>query len=219
MDMSGKTAIVTGGSGYIGSQICSTLTELGAKVISISRGISNSFSETEHSNIIKLKYDLSTKDGVDRCLNEIKNQTREIDLLVNNFYTFPKKFNILDQEWVDIETTLNASIISPLYLTKLILQIMIDNETKGNIINIASMYGKIAPDFNIYDDQNMQNNIGVGIEYCIAKAGLIASTKYIASYFGDKGIRCNSISPGPFSKPGTFNDKGWFKKNIEKRPC
>lgn len=213
-DLSGSTAIVTGGSGYLGSQISSALLELGATVIAVSRGKSQTYAQEldDDENFISLQHDLSSKEGVDGLLEATSSY--QVGILVNNFYTFPKTFNLLDQDWLDYEQTLNSGIISPLYLSKEILKRMIDSQRGGSIVNIASMYGKVGPDFSIYGDTDMKQKIGVGIEYGAAKAALIQATKYIASFAGKYGIRCNSISPGPFSKPGTFENREFFEKNL-----
>jgi len=219
MNCKGKTAFVTGGSGYLGSQICSALLELGAKVISVSRGNGPSYIEKleEDDKLILLKHDLSSQEGVNGCLKEVTSLSDEINILVNNFYTFPKAFNYLNQDWLDYETTFSTGLISPLYLTKKILKMMIEIGKGGSIINIASMYGKVSPDFSIYGNPEINSEIGVGIEYCASKAALIQIAKYIAAVGGEYGIRCNSISPGPFPKPGTFKNKKWFEKNLNRK--
>lgn len=219
MNLDGKTALVTGGLGYLGSQICDSLVELGSKVISVSRGNSQSFSNKLDASkeFVSLKYDLSSKRGVDCCLREVLSLTDRLDILINNFYTFPKVFHLFQQDWSDYERTFSTGLISPLYLTKEVLGMMVDGNIAGSIINIASMYGKVSPDVSIYGDPEMVGKLGVGIEYCASKAGLIQITKYIASIGGRHGIRCNSISPGPFSKPGTFKDMEWFEKNLKRK--
>lgn len=62
----------------------------------------------------------------------------------------------------------------------------------GNIVNIASIYGVVAPKFDIYDETEMTSPV----EYAVIKAGLIHLTKYMAKYLKGKNIRINTISPG-----------------------
>ena len=62
----------------------------------------------------------------------------------------------------------------------------------GSIINMASIYGVVAPDFSIYEGTEMT----MPVAYASIKAGIIAMTKYIATYFGADNIRANTISPG-----------------------
>ena len=78
--------------------------------------------------------------------------------------------------------------------------------SKGScVINVASMYGIVAPDFRAYDNAKEYTSPP---HYGIAKAGLIQLTRYCASYFGNEGIRVNSVSPGPFP-----NDE--IQKNVK----
>ena len=62
----------------------------------------------------------------------------------------------------------------------------------GNIINIASIYGVVAPKFEIYENTKMSS----AVEYAAIKAGLIHLTKYMAKYFKGLNIRVNALSPG-----------------------
>ena len=211
MDLNGKTALVTGGPGYLGSVMCSALIELGAKTVAVSRGKSPTYLDklNDNNNFQLIKKDLSQKKGVDEFIEEVYSQYDCIDILINNSNTWPTIVNYLDQDWHDFEGTVNASIISQLYLTKFIFSDM-KKKKSGNIINIASMYGKVSPDFRIYKEPGMGN----AIEYGIAKAGMIQFTKYLASLGGKYNIRCNSISPGPFPRPGSFDGKEWFESAL-----
>ena len=82
-------------------------------------------------------------------------------------------------------------------------------QESGSIINMASIYGVVAPDFSIYDKTNMTMPAG----YAAIKGGLLNLTRYIASYFGSQNIRVNSVSPG-----GIFDNQNTnFVKNYEKK--
>lgn len=79
---------------------------------------------------------------------------------------------------------------------------------KGNIINISSDLGIIAPDQRIYEDSNFIKPV----TYSVVKHGIIGLTKYTASYWGKRNIRCNAIAPG-----GIFNKQNsLFVKRINK---
>ena len=78
-------------------------------------------------------------------------------------------------------------------------------QKKGSIINISSDLGLVAPNQNLYNHLNYYKPI----TYSIIKHGIIGLTKYISSYWGAQGVRCNTIAPG-----GVFNNQD--KKFIEK---
>jgi NAD(P)-dependent dehydrogenase (short-subunit alcohol dehydrogenase family) len=75
----------------------------------------------------------------------------------------------------------------------------------GSIINLASIYGIVAPDFSIYEGTELT----MPVAYASIKAGIIALTKYIATYFGHDNIRANTVSPGGIydNQPPSFVDK------------
>ena len=73
-------------------------------------------------------------------------------------------------------------------------------KTRGVILNIASMYGHVAPDYRLYEgDEGLVNSPGYGT----AKGGVIQFTKYLSSFLSPDGIRVNAISPGPFPTKAT----------------
>ena len=79
---------------------------------------------------------------------------------------------------------------------------------KGNILNIASMYGHVAPDYRLYDGDRFANPPSYGA----AKAGVIQLTKYLASFLSQHEIRVNCISPGPFPFEKTQDEKTSMSK-------
>lgn len=208
-NLSGKIAVVTGGAGHLGFQMSKSLLELGAKVIVLGRDdkkiqiLSKEFGE----NVSFIKIDLNSKQEVSDLENS-KKLPSVIHILINNFYTWPTNPHLEKMQWDDVVNTMITGVVSPIFLSKIVFQRMKDG---GSIINIGSMYGMVSPNFKIYRDSGMGN----ALEYGATKAALIQATKYLAVKGAPLGIRVNAISPGPFSKPGSFdNGKEWFKEEL-----
>ena len=82
-------------------------------------------------------------------------------------------------------------------------------QKNGSVINIASIYGVVGPDFSVYDGTNITNPVA----YSAIKGGIINMTKYFAAYFGKNNVRFNCVSPG-----GVFdNQDSIFVQNYEKK--
>lgn len=214
MSLEGKKSIITGGSGHLGSAISEALAELGSEIIVLGRdkqkgdqfvkNISNQF----NVNAIFKNVDLNQKEPIDSFMKEID----EVDVLVNNAFTWPSIPNIEETDWKDFEETLTSGITSPFYLTKKVVEKM-KEKSSGNILNVASMYGMVSPNFKIYRDQPKMGN---ALAYNAAKSAIIQMTKYLAVYCAKWRIRVNAISPGPFPRPGTFEGgKEWFEEELK----
>ena len=80
---------------------------------------------------------------------------------------------------------------------------MFRKKSKGSIINISSMYGIVSPRPSLYEGTDFFNPP----TYSVNKAGIIALTRYVASFWGEYGVRCNAVAPGPFPnvKGDSFN--------------
>ncbi len=214
LSLKNTTSLVTGGYGHLGTAISETLAELGSNVIVVGRNLENGTSFVDrlknefNVNSSFFQVDLNSQDSIDLFTQELDTP---IDILVNNAFTWPSVLDIENTTWDDFEKTLTSGITSPFYLTKLIANSMKDGG--GCIINIASMYGMVSPNFKIYNEQPKMGN---ALSYNAAKSAIIQMTKYMAVYYAKWNIRVNCISPGPFPRPGTFsNGKEWFEEELK----
>ena len=199
-----KIIIITGGNGLLGSAIIEKLIEDGAFVINLD------INHKTNESLSNIECDITNQESVDNSLNLIINKYEKIDGLVNNAYPrtqdWGNKFEDikLDSWKKNIDWQLNSYF----YMSQQVAMQMAKQKS-GSIINIASIYGVIGPDFTVYDGTNMTMPAG----YAAIKGGLINLTRYMASYFGPHKVRVNTVSPG-----GIFDNQNIsFVENYEKK--
>jgi NAD(P)-dependent dehydrogenase (short-subunit alcohol dehydrogenase family) len=213
-----KVILITGGSGHLGSAMSEAFVRFGARVYLASR---NEKKNVAFSSYLANKYktdvfytNMDTKDSssVKEAVNQILLKEKKIDVVVNNSYD-GKTGGMLSGTESDWMASFDGSIHSTYRVIKEVLPIMI-NQKNGNIINIATMYGVVSPNPDIYGSSG-QNNPP---HYGSAKAAIIQFTKYLAGHFGKEGIRANCISPGPFPNEKTQQQKEFIDRLSEKNP-
>ena len=225
--LTGKIAIVTGGSGLLGRQHCLALLELGAVVFNFDIApidLSRDLEFANHSLTFKsIACDLTLEDDVEAKVSEVLSEVKSIDILINNASidhkipsnlstnTFDYRFENFDlSSW---EHELGVGLNGAIYCSKYVARNMIANRS-GVIINVASDLGVIAPDHRIYvkrDASREDIQYFKPFSYSVIKHGLIGLTKYLATYLAEFEIRVNSISPGSI-----FNHQDEeFVENLE----
>jgi gluconate 5-dehydrogenase len=219
LSLKGKTAVVTGGAGYLGTAISETLAELGANVVLASRDKAKCakrceeiLRQTEGSvRAVALELDVLQKASVTEFVARVHDHFEAIDILVNNAWSGNKNSweSITDDDW---EHDVNMSLNSVFRLTKAAFPDL--KTTHGVVLNIASMYGHIGPDYRLYDGKEFANPPSYGA----AKAGVIQFTKYLASFLSPYGIRVNALSPGAFPHPATQAHVEFMKRLGSKNP-
>jgi NAD(P)-dependent dehydrogenase (short-subunit alcohol dehydrogenase family) len=182
-----KIIIVTGGNGLLGKAIIERLILEGAFCINFEINF-----ET-NDNLSNVYCDITDSVSIDKALKLVLSKYPKIDGLVNNAYPrtldWGNKFeNIELNSW---KKNIDWQLNSYFYLTQKVATHMslINN---GSIVNMASIYGIVGPDFTVYEGTSMT----MPAAYSAIKGALINFTRYLASYLGPKQVRVNAISPG-----------------------
>ena len=216
-DLAGKTIVITGGAGHLGMAMSEALASFHANVWIASRDIkkcecfADRLNQKYGGSCKGIGVDISSKESIHLCVKGVIEAEGKIDVLVNNAaYSVAGYFEDLTEElWSKaIDGTLNSVFrMCSAVIPKMIQQ------GGGNIINIASMYGLVSPDPRIYRGEVKFNNPAC---YGAGKAAILQLTRYLAGYYGQYGIRCNSISPGPFPSR-LVQETNWFIDNLAER--
>ena len=211
--LKGTVVLVTGGAGLYGRQIVAACAEAGAETYSASRHVDalEALAGEHRKNGLSVtaqQLDLADEDSVLKLRDEIRKRSGRLDVLVNNSVARPMK------EYHDSAASFEESMkvnATGLFLITRAMGDFIAENNSGSIINIGSIMGIIGPDPTNYTGTNMDAWIP---DYFFHKGGMINFTRFIASYYGDKGVRCNCVSPGGLWQP-TMPET--FVKNYSSR--
>jgi gluconate 5-dehydrogenase len=206
-DLKGRTAVLTGASGFLGRTFALALLANGARVVALGRS-DRLLSEAARwegqfgkSRISAHRIDMYDVDAVDSTCRQIAENERSIDILVNNAHELGAAtgFNVpegsLEKSTFDQwQRNLQGGVYWAVQTTQR-FGVKMKEQRRGSIINIATMYASVAPRPDLYTGTSSLNPPG----YSASKAALVAFTRYTASFWGRDGVRANCISPGPFS--------------------
>lgn len=201
-----KVAVVTGALGLIGKNHCEALAEAGANIVvcDLDESKCKQFASDLMEKSIGLAADITKKESVLRLKENILKELGSIDILVNNaaindmfenpqaaaeqsmFENYPLE---LWQKSLDVNVT-------GMFLCSQILGSEMAQKGKGSIINIASTYGKVGPDQSLYLKPDGTQSFYKSAAYPVTKGAVISFTRFLAAYWGNKGIRVNTLSPG-----------------------
>jgi NAD(P)-dependent dehydrogenase (short-subunit alcohol dehydrogenase family) len=196
-----KVIVITGGAGLIGKQFVKVVVENeGIAIIAdidklqieiVKEKLTNDLNNTDCIDSVEL--DITSKKSIKKAISYLNQKYGRIDALINNAYPRNKNYgrNFFDVDYSDFVENLGMHL-GGYFLTSQIFSQYFKKQNYGNIINLSSIYGVIAPKFEIYNGTTMTTSV----EYVVIKSGLIHLTKYMAKYFSGMNIRVNAISPG-----------------------
>lgn len=195
--LKGKVALITGGAGLYGRQMVEALLQAGAKTYCASRNISNlealaaEMAEKGYE-LFPMQVDQSDERSVLELRDRIASREDTFDILVNNAVLRPvKSWNDPPEKFAE-SMAVNATGL--FVITRAFGELMAKQKS-GSIINVGSTMGIIGPDRTLYEGLDMTGFIP---DYFFHKGGMVNFTRFVASYYGTKNIRCNCISPGGF---------------------
>jgi NAD(P)-dependent dehydrogenase (short-subunit alcohol dehydrogenase family) len=213
-DLNEKVVLVTGGYGHLGKAITESLVYHNAIVYVLGREKAK-FDEAFqiNSSLNFISCDISDSENIEKSLEEVLSIDGRIDAVINNaFYSRGQSPEEMLNE--DFTYCLDGTLSSVFRVIKALIPIY-EKQRKGKIINVSSMYGVVAPQFEAYNDFPEYLNPP---HYGAAKAGVIQLTKYYASYLGQHNIQVNCVTPGPFPSYTVQENQG-FVEELEKRTC
>lgn len=186
MDLTGRVAIVTGGSRGIGEAIALALSEFGARVALSSRKIEGLNAvkekiEAQGGTAVSLPAHMGNLESLQGVVDGTIEAFGTVDILVNNAATNPIFGPVMDADPGAWDKIMDVNLKGVFFLTKAVAKIMME-KGKGSIINVSSEAAVKPTPF-----------LGV---YSVSKAGLDMVTKTFAMEWGGQGIRVNGIAPG-----------------------
>lgn len=211
--LEGKRVVVTGGCGLLGRAFCKAIAAEGGEpiVADIDLAAARSLAveidlETGRSCALPARLDITSLESIRILLSEFSSGGKTIDALVNSAYprnaSYGKRLEDVDYEGFCDNVSRH---LGGYFLISKEFALHFKRQGFGNIITISSIYGVIAPRFEIYDDTTMT----MPVEYAAIKAGLQHLMRYFVKYFKGCHIRFNCLSPGGIKdrQPESFQEK------------
>ncbi len=211
-DLSGKVAIITGGAGTLGEMHAEIIAEAGGNPVLVdidektAQKKAKKISEKFDVKALGVKTDITDSEEVKNLLDSIMKKYNRVDILINNAANNPKVKNEKSEiEWSRLENfpldQWNKDLSVGLTGTFLCSKIVGSEMAKrggGVIVNISSDLGIIAPDQRLYRKENVceEKQPVKPVSYPVIKSALFGLTRYLATYWAEKNVRVNSLSPG-----------------------
>jgi len=210
--LEGKIIIITGAMGLLGKKHAESIAAFGGTPILIDinaekiEDFSNELNDLYDVNSVGYGVDITSEYQIEKNVNRIISKFGKIDCLVNNAANNPKIEESNDKNFSRLENfpmdiwmkDLAVGLTGSFLCAKHYGSSIAKNKHGGVIVNISSDLGIIAPDQRLYQlngvDENKQSVKPV--TYSVVKTGIIGLTRYLATYWNDRNVRCNVMCPG-----------------------
>lgn len=220
-DLTGKTALITGAAGLLGKEHAAALLECGAGLVLtdiaepaldvVCAELAQSFPSGKW---VAARMDVTRAEDIGRVAERLAAEGLRVDILVNNAAIDPKVSgdrgvvessrleNFPLAQW---DLQLAVGLTGAFLCSQVFGTAMAADGLGGVILNIASDLSVFSPDQRLYRKEGLPEDRQPvkPVTYSVIKAGLVGLTRYLATYWADKGVRANALSPG-----GVFNGQG-----------
>lgn len=195
-DLTGKIALVTGGTGLYGTPISEALAEVGAHVVIASRNLERCRQWAAELTKRGFQasgegYDQGDEPSILQLRDTVLKKFGALDILVNN--SVGRSMQTYRDPLASWRESMDVNATGLFAISRAFLDPMMERGS-GSIINISSIQGVVAPDFKNYAGTDKTTSP----DYQFHKHGLIGLTKYMAALGGPRGVRVNAISPGGY---------------------
>ena len=220
-NLTGKTALITGAAGLLGREHAAALLGIGATVVltdisddALAATRSALIREADATRVLTYVMDVSRPDSIKRVAQQLSRDEIRVDVLVNNAAIDPKvvgdhgvaetsRLESFPLEQWDLQIAVG---LTGAFLCSQVFGAAMAADGKGGVIlNIASDLSVFSPDQRLYKKHGVADDMQPvkPVTYSVIKAGLVGLTKYLSTYWADRGVRANALSPG-----GVFNGQG-----------
>ena len=229
-DLSGRVAVLTGGAGLLGRQYTRALLAAGARVV-VADLHGDQAADAAHSAVgdqggeaIGHALDVRSRKSVDELVSNVLRRWGQIDILINNAAIDPKfdagvaaqQANTFEDYPLELwQQSLDVNLTGAFLCCQAIGKVMV-SQGRGVIVNISSTYGLVAPDQRLYQrDGDTEQKLFKPASYAVTKAALAHLTRYLATYWGGRGIRVNTLTPHGIANQ---QDEDFLKRYRERCP-
>ena len=198
--LAGNVVVVTGGAGRIGRVFCTAIAREGGTAVVAdtdarsAESVAAELRAAHGSNAaVAHPFDITRAEAIDQTIASLHARFGRIDAVVNNAYPRNPRYGAKVEDVTYADFAENVSLHTGGYfITAQRFAAYFAKQDRGNIVFMGSIYGVVAPRFEVYTGTPMT----MPVEYSVIKAGLIHLTRYLAQYYKTKNIRVNALSPG-----------------------
>lgn len=215
-DLTNRVALVAGGAGYLGREVCRGLVSQGSHVIVADRDLTRAQELADELNggaceqkVWAQRLDITQTDSIVEIIERIRADFDRLDILINATYA-PQEKTIEEINGDEFTRSLGANVSSGFVLAREAKRVMHEG---GSVVFFSSMYGRVSPDPRVYQEPMRPNPI----EYGVAKAGIEQMIRYLAVAWAGSGIRVNGIAPGPFPCPSVLESHPAFVERLKEK--
>lgn len=221
MDLSGRTAIVTGGAGFIGAAMCEALAEQGARVVVMDlraeacETAAARLNDTFGGNAFGLSVDLGDEAALRKAIGTLEERCDSVDILINNAafvgtsgltgWAVP----FAEQSAETWRKAMDVNLTAPFVLAQALAPALA-RSSGGSIINVSSIYGLVGPDWRLYEGTAMGNPAA----YAASKGGLVQLTRWLSTTLAP-AVRVNGLVPGGVERG---QDDAFRGRYLERTP-
>lgn len=202
---------VFGGAGYLGRAVVSMLASLQARVLCVDMDDRSQCAVSEmglQAEVTPASLNVNDVSASESFVEEqLAKRGVPQGIVVMTYASTSKRLDELTPG--DFDQVNHGNLTATFVLSRSVANAMKEHGS-GSLVLFSSMYGSVPPDLRVYGPSANPNPI----EYGVGKAGVQQMARYFAVHYGRCGVRCNTISPGPFPNPGIQRDKPDFVERL-----
>lgn len=209
MTLAGKVVVVTGGAGVLGRAFARGIANLGGRPVvadinfEAAETVAKELRDLCKVDVEAAELNITSKPSISALIGSLLSRHGRIDAVVNNAYPRNKNYGrrLEDVAYEDFCENVDSHL-GGYFLVAQQFCLAFKAQGHGNVINMSSIYGSMAPRFEVYEGTPMT----MPVEYAAIKSAVVHLTRYFAQYFKGTGIRVNCLSPGGIlaNQPGDF---------------